>query len=109
MRMRLEWLWTPVSSGALGGCRGVEIGAMLLDVMVAEAEVVGELGKGAAAAVGIGEVAQTGAIGFLGMRISGEEFGYKRKSPRGALIQLSIVESVARATVIANVHASKRV
>ena len=39
---------------------------MLLDVMVAEAEVVGELGKGAAAAVGIGEVAQTGAIGISG-------------------------------------------
>ena len=60
---------------------GFESLAVLLAVGVTEAEVVGELGEGAAASVGEGEVAQAGTI-RIGRHRNLRRVRWKRKSPR---------------------------
>lgn len=59
----------------------LEVFAVLLAVVVAEAEVVRELGEGAAASVGEGEVAQVRTIRVGGHR-NLQRVRWKRKSPR---------------------------
>jgi len=58
-----------------------EVLAVLLAVVVAEAEVVRELGEGAAASIGEGEVAQVRTIRIGGHR-NLQRVRWKRKSPR---------------------------
>lgn len=59
------------------GFFGFEVGAIFLAVVEAEAQVVGELGHGAAASIGKGEVTQVGAILIFGHRSLRKNLSWK--------------------------------